>query len=60
MQNSRAPGHRGDKFCTVRQIYVDTQYGTCFISTFWRLEYLGGAYISLENLFTPGLHYHRS
>jgi hypothetical protein len=25
-----------------RLTFVDTQYGTCFISSFWRLEFLGG------------------
>jgi hypothetical protein len=42
VHKSRAPARRGDYIlCRGGLIFIDPQYGTCFISPFWRLEFLG-------------------
>ena len=54
---SLAPGRPG-RLNSVRWclIFVGLQYGTCFMSPFWRLESGGSSWIIfLENLCTPAL-----
>jgi len=42
VHGSGAPGRRGDKLYAVSP-NICPQYGNCFMSHFWRLEYLGGS-----------------
>jgi hypothetical protein len=40
-----------------RLTYVGPQYGACFMSVFWSLEFWDGCHIFLRNFCTSGLSY---
>jgi hypothetical protein len=53
VHKSRTPVRPGEWIlCAGAKYSVGSQYGTCFTSPFWRLEFSDGSYI-LENLCTP-------